>query len=72
MVNHDSRRDLNLAGKLIVNLIGPFIAGKMLKYWKSSIAASYTPKEVRKMLEKIGLNDWMVEADLMDLSIQKQ
>lgn len=69
---HDSRRDLNLAGKLIVNIIGPFIAGKMLKHWKSSIAASYTPKEVRKMLEKIGLNDWMVEADLMDLSIQKQ
>lgn len=68
---HDSRRDLNIGGKLIVNLIGPLMAGKMLKYWKSSIAASYTPEEVQKILEKIGLNDWFVEADLMDLSIQR-
>lgn len=68
---HDSRRDLNIGGKLIVNLIGPLMAGKMLKYWKSSIAASYTPEEVQKILEKIGLNDWFVVADLMDLSIQR-
>lgn len=69
---HDSRRDLKIGGKLIVNLIGPIMAGKMLKYWKSSIAASYTPEEIGKMLEKNELEDWAVEADLMDLSIQKQ
>ncbi|HOI39748.1 MAG TPA: class I SAM-dependent methyltransferase [Methanobacterium sp.] len=69
---HDSRRDLNIGGKLIVNIFGHFMAGKMLKYWKSSIAASYTPEEISKMLEKNGLNDWIVEADLMDLSIQKR
>jgi hypothetical protein len=44
----------------------------MLKYWKSSIAASYTPEEIREILKRNGLNDWNVEADLMDLSIQKQ
>lgn len=69
---HDSRRDLNLAGQLIVNVIGPVMAGKMLKYWKSSIAASYTPEEIQEILKRNGLNDWNVEADLMDLSIQKQ
>ncbi len=68
----DSRRDLNLGGKFIVNLFGPIMAGKMLKYWKSSIAASFTPDEIRLMLEKNDLNDWTVEAYLMDLSIKKQ
>jgi SAM-dependent methyltransferase len=67
----DGRRDLTLQGKIIVNIIGPFIAGKMLKYWKSSITASYTPLEIKEILNKIGLNNWNVDSEILDLSIQK-
>ena len=35
----DSRRDLSLVAKLVVNLMGPLIAGKVARYWKSSIDA---------------------------------
>lgn len=68
---HDSRRDLNIGGKIIVNILGPIMAGSMLKYWKSSIDASYTPEEIENILAKNDLDNWIVEADLMDLSIQK-
>ncbi len=67
----DGRRDLKIMGKIIINVIGPFMAGKMLKYWKSSLAASYTPEEVRQILNKNDLNDWIVQADILNLSIQK-
>lgn len=68
---HDHRRDINLFGKFIVNIIGTIVAGKMVKYWKSSIAAAYTKEEIEKILEKIDCKDWIVETELMDLTIVK-
>lgn len=68
---HDSRRDLGLGAKFIVNVLGILFAGEMLKYWKSSIAASYTPTEIEEMLHQIQIVDWTVESDLMGLSIYK-
>jgi hypothetical protein len=38
----------------------------MAKHWKSSIAANYTQEEIREKLDSIGLNDWIVECDLMN------
>jgi len=69
---HDHRRDINLFGRLIVNIVGTLIAGKMAKYWKSSIAAAYTKGEIETILEKISCKDWTVETDLMDLIIVKK
>ncbi len=68
---HDHRRDINLFGRLIVNIVGPLVAGKMAKYWKSSIAAAYTKEEIESILQKIDCKDWKVETELMDLTIQK-
>ena len=68
---HDHRRDINLFGKLIVAIIGTLVAGKMAKYWKSSIAASYTKEEIQEILTQIGCTNWVVNTDLMDLTIQK-
>ncbi|OFY66848.1 MAG: hypothetical protein A2Y71_11580 [Bacteroidetes bacterium RBG_13_42_15] len=68
---HDSRRDMNLFGRLIVAIASKFIPNNMGFYWKSSIAASYTPDEIKLMLSGIGINDWQVESDLMDLTIYK-
>lgn len=68
---HDHRRDINLFGRLIVNIIGPLVAGKMSKYWKSSIAAAYTKEEMEKILVRIDCKNWIVESELMDLTILK-
>jgi len=69
---HDHRRDINLFGRLIVNIIGSLVAGKMLKYWKSSIAAAYTKEEIEKVLEKIDCKNWKVDTELMDLTLVKK
>lgn len=69
---YDHRRDLNLFGRAIVFVFGTLKAGKMFKHWKSSIAASYTQKEIRKKLDSINLYDWKVECDLMNLFIYKR
>ena len=68
---HDSRGDMNVFGRLIVAVFSKFIPHNMGFYWKTSIAASYTPVEIRQMLKKLGYDDWSVEADLMDLTIYK-
>ncbi len=68
---HDSRRDMNFFGRLIVSIFSRFIPYNMGYYWKTSIAASYTPVEVNKMLQQIGISDWNVYSDLMDLVIYK-
>ncbi len=68
---YDHRRDLIFFGKAIVFLFGTLKAGKMKKHWKSSIAASYTQEEIRKILNNTGLKDWNTECDLMNLIIYK-
>jgi ubiquinone/menaquinone biosynthesis C-methylase UbiE len=69
---YDHRRDLNFFGKVIVFVFGTLKAGKMAQHWKSSIAASYTQEEIREKLDLIGLNDWIVECDLMNVVIYKR
>jgi len=66
---HDSRRDMNAFGRMIVAIFSRFIPKNMGYYWRISVAASYTEEEIRTILDKIGLNDWIVESDLMDLTI---
>ncbi|MCU0473782.1 MAG: class I SAM-dependent methyltransferase [Bacteroidales bacterium] len=68
---HDSRRDMSLFGRLIVAIASKFIPNNMGFYWKSSIAASYTPDEIKTMLSEISFNDWQVESDLLDLVIYR-
>jgi ubiquinone/menaquinone biosynthesis C-methylase UbiE len=67
----DSRRDMNFFGRLIVAIFSKFLSNNMGFHWKASIAASYTPDEINAMLSRIGINDWQVESDLMDLKIFK-
>ena len=35
---HDSRRDLSIVGKIILNGFGKWFAGKMYPWWKSSVS----------------------------------
>ncbi len=46
----DHRRDINLFGRLIVNIIGTHVARKMANQWKSLIIASYPKEKIRIML----------------------
>ncbi len=65
----DGRRDLNLGGKFILYVLGPIMAGKMWKYWKSSVYAGYTKDEIEEMIKKIPERKWQVETDLFELKI---
>ncbi|XEO78892.1 2-methoxy-6-polyprenyl-1,4-benzoquinol methylase, mitochondrial [Candidatus Lokiarchaeum ossiferum] len=67
---HDERRNLNFGEKFIVNVFGRLLAGKMAKYWKSSIDASYTPMELIEILKKIPLCNWSVHSEMLGLTIQ--
>ncbi len=66
----DSRRDLGVGAKLFVNVIGWLFVGRMAKYWKSSIAASYTPSELQEMLRTLPQMKWTVYSSFLDLGIQ--
>ncbi len=68
---HDHRRDLNFFGRLIVTVFSSLVAGDMGKYWKSSIAASYTKAEIETVFNEIQIKDWVVNTDLMNLVILK-
>lgn len=68
----DHRRDIGLFARFIVNVLGPVMAGNMVKYWKSSIRASYTPEEVRMMIDNIPGIKWHVRGDLLDLAISSR
>jgi ubiquinone/menaquinone biosynthesis C-methylase UbiE len=65
----DHRRDIGLFAGFIVNVLGPLMAGNMVKYWKSSIRASYTPEEIQKMLDDIPGIKWNVKSDILNLAI---
>ncbi len=68
---HDSRRDMSVFGRHIVAIFSRFITTNMGLYWKSSIAASYTPDEIKSILSVNSIDDWRVESDMMDLIIFK-
>ncbi len=66
----DERRDLGFRGKFILYVIGPFIARKEWKWWKSSVYASYTPDEIRTFIEQANLANWIVKPNFMGISIE--
>jgi len=63
---------MTLAGKIIVSVFSKFISKKMAFHWKASIAASYTPEEIRKIVPETVIGNWEVNSDIMDLIISKQ
>jgi ubiquinone/menaquinone biosynthesis C-methylase UbiE len=66
----DGRRDIKLGAKLIFNIMKLFIPKEMSHYWKTSIMAGYTKKEIQEILEKTELKDkYQIKVDLFDLLI---
>jgi ubiquinone/menaquinone biosynthesis C-methylase UbiE len=65
----DERRDLNIRETLVVEVIGRILARKWLKYWKSSINASYTAGELKEMLETAEISGWRVTSEFLGVRI---
>lgn len=67
----DERRDLNIRENVVVEMIGRILVRKWLSYWKSSINASYTVEELKDILTRAGIDDWMVQSEFLGLIIKK-
>ena len=71
----DNRRDISFGGRLLVSALTsvmwltPDAPRAMRLGWRSSIAAAYTPNEVRRLLAQSKLRDVEVKEDLLDLLI---
>ena len=68
---HDSKRLQGWTARLVSRLIGMLIpAGFRVHYWYS-IQSSYTPEELRVLLERSQLQGWHIVEDFMDLAVVK-
>jgi ubiquinone/menaquinone biosynthesis C-methylase UbiE len=71
----DGRRDLGFGANRVVRAVmtvmwlDPWAPSGMRRGWNSSIAAAYTPGEVREMLGRSRLRNCEVEEGLLDLLI---
>ncbi|MFX1275493.1 MAG: class I SAM-dependent methyltransferase [Promethearchaeota archaeon] len=69
----DGRRDIGLGAKTIFNIAKLFISKQMSYYWKTSIMASYTPDELREMLNQTDLKGlFELTADLFEIVIHNK
>ncbi len=66
----DGRRDIRVGAKLIFQIAKLFISKQMSYYWNTSIMASYTPSEIKEMLDKTNLkNKYEIKSDIFDIMI---
>lgn len=69
----DGRRDIGFGAKIIFKIARLFIGKQMSFWWKSSINASYTPEEVRTMLDQTALKGkYEIKMDLFDITIHNK
>jgi ubiquinone/menaquinone biosynthesis C-methylase UbiE len=69
---HDSKRLLQWTARLFSWLIGMLIPADFRVHYWSSIQSSYTPEELRALLERSRLQGWHIVEDFMDLMILKE
>jgi len=66
----DGRRDISLSAKLVFNILKVFISKTLSYYWKTSIMAGYTPRELKNILDHSKLKDkYEIKTDLFDLLV---
>jgi ubiquinone/menaquinone biosynthesis C-methylase UbiE len=66
---HDSKRPQGWAQRLFAWLIGRLIPSDFRVHYWNSLKSSYTPGELRAILERSRFKGWRIEEDFMDLSI---
>jgi len=67
LVLGDERRDLGPAARALVAVLSRRM-GPMGRFWRSSIAAAYTPAELGAMLAEAGFKDARVRGGFLDVS----
>jgi ubiquinone/menaquinone biosynthesis C-methylase UbiE len=70
-VVHDSRRLQKWTARLFSWLIGMMIPADFRVHYWNSIQSSYTPEELRAVLEHSRLTGWHIVEDFMDLMVVK-
>jgi ubiquinone/menaquinone biosynthesis C-methylase UbiE len=68
---HDSKRLQQWPARLVSRLIGMFIPADFRVHYWNSIQSSYTPEELRAVLERSELQGWRIVEDFMDLMVVK-
>ena len=66
---HDSKRLQQWPARLVSWIIGMMIPADFRVHYWNSIRSSYTPEELRAMLERSQLRDWQIVEDFMDLAV---
>jgi ubiquinone/menaquinone biosynthesis C-methylase UbiE len=69
---HDLKRVQGWATRLASWLIGLMIPWDFRAHYRDSIQSSYTPDELRAILESSRLEGWRLVEDFMDLSVVKE
>lgn len=67
----DSKRLQSWAPRLAAGAIGLMIPRDFRVHYWASIRSSYTPRELRRLLEQSRLQGWEIVEDFMDLAIVK-
>jgi ubiquinone/menaquinone biosynthesis C-methylase UbiE len=70
-VVHDSKRLEKWTARLFCRLIGLTIPADFRVHYWNSIQSSYTPDELRAVLERSRLTGWCIVEDFMDLMVVK-
>ena len=68
----DSRRNLTIAEILIVKTVCKRIGAAMAVGWRNSIAASWTPEEMRNAFKSADIDRWRSTAHFFSLEIHKR
>jgi ubiquinone/menaquinone biosynthesis C-methylase UbiE len=67
---HDSRRLQRRWPWLVVKAVGLTIPRDFRMHWWNSIKSSYTPAELRTILERSRLAAWRIETGFLDLTVR--
>jgi ubiquinone/menaquinone biosynthesis C-methylase UbiE len=68
---HDSKRLHEWRARLVSWLIGMMIPADFRVHYWNSIQSSYTPEELRAVLDSSRLQGWHIDVDFMDLAVVK-
>lgn len=69
---HDSKRLQQWTARLIAGIIGLMIPADFRVHYWNSIRSSYTPEELRTVLQRSRLQGWRIVENFMDLMIVRE
>jgi len=65
----DERRDISAGAWAFVWILGTLTMGSLSRFWRSSIRAAYTPRELKDMVPKAAGREWTIGGGFLDLTV---